>query len=821
MAASGTAEPDMEKTLETCRDAVNEMAGRSRGLWLSFIALLAYLFITVGAVTHRDLLLQTPVTLPVLNVGLPLTGFFAIAPLFFLINHFYLLLQLKGLSRRIREFNDRLAKAALPQDQADLERRKLDSFVVVQLLGGTDEETSGRTSLFLKSIALITLVLAPLVLLLMIQLQFLAYQSELITWLHRIAILIDVLLLWIFWPAIRTGDWTPVRKPRLMGTAVYGLMFFVCLIATFPGEFADGGPNARDWAKHTDSRGWWIKDKIFGGVIPSEQNSAKLQNGLPGFARTLHLADAFDLLDLDKIEKSVSRHNRRNSNTLLSGAERVASFRNRSLRGAVFTRSDLRLLDLEATKLQGAILSLTNLSGSSLNSAVLTGTYLIATDLSEASLEAADLQEAKLASANLSKASMSRVNLRNSVLDNATLADAKLHEANLQGASFWEANLQRADLHFANLRDAFLNTANLQEASLKQAFLRDAQIKGSFLKGAKLDEAILKQAILDGSYFDAASLIGANLQGASLFGTYLRDAELAYAKLQGASMNLASLQGANLFQANLQGASLENANLHGAILDSANIIGASLKLAKLQGASLIGVDGQVTAFSSADLRGASLNEASLQGAEFDDADLRAASLEGAYLWRVTGKPYLGDGQDISLASAVLSPPNKDWYSEVEDTAFVGIEDDPLREHVGLRLQKLRMPESQFSKLSQQTKSGFVWDKNSIQNLSFLKSTVLTQSLRHVVCEDRLIEAIPYVAKGLIRHKGYFPEDISPRLEEVGPNHLPQLAKYLLDAAEGRRDDCPGVKGLDDASIAKLREWAKPAEETGHEQAAKN
>ena len=77
--------------------AVNEAATRVRGLWLGYIALLAYLFISVAAVTHRDLLLGNPVNLPVLQVKLPLIGFFAVAPMFFLINHFFLLLQLFGL----------------------------------------------------------------------------------------------------------------------------------------------------------------------------------------------------------------------------------------------------------------------------------------------------------------------------------------------------------------------------------------------------------------------------------------------------------------------------------------------------------------------------------------------------------------------------------------------------------------------------------------------------------------------------------------------------------------------------------------------------
>ena len=207
--------PPPKENLEPFRTAVNEAAAQVRTLWLGYIALLAYLFIAVGAVTHRDLLLQNPVKLPVLNVDLPLVGFFTVAPVFLLINHFYVLLQLMGLGRRIREFNDEIATTGLGEDERRRERRKLDTFVIVQMLGGTREERDRLTSRFLRAIALITLVIAPVALLLTIQLQFLPYQYWPVTVMHRVALGIDLALLWTFWPSIRLGDWAPWRgTPR-------------------------------------------------------------------------------------------------------------------------------------------------------------------------------------------------------------------------------------------------------------------------------------------------------------------------------------------------------------------------------------------------------------------------------------------------------------------------------------------------------------------------------------------------------------------------------------------------------------------------------
>lgn len=255
MGPASKLKPPLKIDLEPFQKAVNETADRVRGLWLTYIALLAYLFIAVGAVTHRGLLLENPVKLPVLNVELPLIGFFAVAPVFFLINHFYLLLQLLGLGRRIREFNDAIARTGESEDAQRPERRKLDTFVIVQMLGGTREERERLTGKFLTAIALITLVIAPVALLLTIQLQFLPYQNQGVTWLHRIALGIDLALLWLFWPSITLGEWAPLRGTpmRALALAVAVVMLFACVIATFPGEVADGGMNAKDWRKPEDS----------------------------------------------------------------------------------------------------------------------------------------------------------------------------------------------------------------------------------------------------------------------------------------------------------------------------------------------------------------------------------------------------------------------------------------------------------------------------------------------------------------------------------------------------------------------------------------
>ncbi len=355
--------------LESFQKAVNEAAARVRGLWLGYVALLAYLFIAVGAVTHRDLLLQAPVKLPVLNVNLPLTGFFAVAPVFFLINHFYLLLQLLGLGRRVREFNDAITKANLGGEDRRRERRKLDTFVIVQLLGGTKEEREKLTGRFLNAISLITLVIAPILLLLFIQLQFLPYQSEGITWLHRIALGVDLTLLWIFWPSIRLGTWAPSRGTPIRAMTVTAIVFFACALATFSGEFADGGVKRKEWTKLDHSSLSVEKFTLFGN-----SRAVNKREGLLPFSRTLSLADK-KLIDLDKFDKIKKRHGDSKDSLKPWESGRTLDLRDRNLRGALFDRSDLRNVDLNSARLQGASLRSASLQGASLNSTFLWRSY--------------------------------------------------------------------------------------------------------------------------------------------------------------------------------------------------------------------------------------------------------------------------------------------------------------------------------------------------------------------------------------------------------------------------------------------------------------
>jgi hypothetical protein len=139
-------QPNQLGSLSALQAAVNDASSRAAALWLSFLTFMAYLTMTVGAVTHEALLKQTAIKLPVLNVELPLVGFFWIAPLFFLLFHFYLFLQLVILVRKVASFDANLRIAVATEWEREEYRKRLDSFLVVQFMCGAKEERTGMTS---------------------------------------------------------------------------------------------------------------------------------------------------------------------------------------------------------------------------------------------------------------------------------------------------------------------------------------------------------------------------------------------------------------------------------------------------------------------------------------------------------------------------------------------------------------------------------------------------------------------------------------------------------------------------------------------------
>jgi hypothetical protein len=110
----------------------------------------------------------------------------------------------------------------------------------------------------LRLIAWITLVGAPILILLQAQVVFLPYHDPLTTWAQRLLLLVDLFVIWGFWDRIRSQD-DPILGPVLsrfwpvVGLALSIAAFiFSAFVASFPGERLEVLTNIPYWGHCTN-----------------------------------------------------------------------------------------------------------------------------------------------------------------------------------------------------------------------------------------------------------------------------------------------------------------------------------------------------------------------------------------------------------------------------------------------------------------------------------------------------------------------------------------------------------------------------------------
>jgi uncharacterized protein YjbI with pentapeptide repeats len=531
------------KDLGALRDAVVDAASVGTGLWLSYLFVLFYFAIAAGAVTHRDLLLENPVKLPFLNVELPLKAFFVLGPLVFLIVHAYVLLHFVLLAGKVGAFGTELEAQIGRDDVKARLRRQLPSNIFVQFIAGPREVRSGVIGFLLRLIPQISLVAGPIALLVLFQLQFLPYQNEWITSWQRVAVVIDLILLWILWPPIARGetarlDWNDFKRLKVLAWLAVSILpvLLVCTIATFPRERLENLPSLplvpTAWPK-------WSPEGVQAEKLPPQDQpskmsprdqSPKMTQGDQSQLAELRLKIAAVLESM----KFTSLHE-----LLVAGKVNYVTGRPKSLWSNVLVLPNFEIGDRVKFDAEGKTVissDAVSLRGRSLEGAVLVLAHLrkadfIGAQLANANFSQADLREAKF-DCGLNPAV---VEFEKDIIC-TRLQGAWFVGAQLQGASFAGAQLQGALLWDSQLQGALLRDAQLQGASLMAAQLRGASLRGAQLQGASLQYAQLQGASLDDAQLQGASLGGAQLQGASLWATQLQGASLGGAQLQGASL---------------------------------------------------------------------------------------------------------------------------------------------------------------------------------------------------------------------------------------------------------------------------------------------
>jgi hypothetical protein len=249
-----------------------------------------------------------------------------VAPTVLLIFHFYVYLQLLALAAKASDYDSLLREAVADGADRQYLRQRLDSFPMLQFLAGPVEQRTGFSGLSMRFIAWITLVGAPILILVQAQVTFLPYHRELVVWFQRLAVFTDLTIIWYFWDRVRSRDESffarvPSEAWQMIGAAgSFFVVLFSVSLASFPGELID---------EHSP-----LHQFLFVGEVDEV-------SGRPSslFSNRLVLTDQsfVDPQKLDKLEVSVS-------------------LRGRDLRQAVLNRADLRKADFTGAMLIGASL---------------------------------------------------------------------------------------------------------------------------------------------------------------------------------------------------------------------------------------------------------------------------------------------------------------------------------------------------------------------------------------------------------------------------------------------------------------------------------
>ncbi len=551
--------PETEERLKALQKSADEAAHYVSAVHLTFLLLCTYIALIISSTTDEQLLLVSPVTLPILDVKLPIWHFYLLIPWLLIVLHGNLLLQLYLLARKLH-----LIDAAIHTSSEPSRVEKLTLLFPLPFSHYLINSCYGRPMRWvLGFIVGITIQFLPLLLIVWMQIRFLPYHDHLVTWGQRTAVLADIGLIWLLWPqiVIHQGKASEWWKSGWIVTKMH-----LRMVGSFIRKLYKGGLQPNFHISHAAQAPGFSSIMILSvfalgfsflvALIPGETfqhdcSSWNLTCWLfdgPGawFHRNLKLKDKVLVAGIPSPDVDAALRRPEQPQEHLEAARKVAglNLENRDLRfanfeGAILVRANLR----------GAVLD-----GASLKKAVLTYSNLAPFEISPGKSCLQDNQKHE-------KQCLTR--LHGAKFTFSYLRGADLSEAQIQGADFLYAELQDADLAGAKLHANF-NLANLDGANLSGADLRDANLIQAKLRGARLRNA--------------------SLQGAVLFLADLRGADLAKARLDGAILVKAGLEGAQLshawlYGADLAGAQLQGANLEGAIVGGANFSSADLTLA--------------------------------------------------------------------------------------------------------------------------------------------------------------------------------------------------------------------------------------------------
>jgi uncharacterized protein YjbI with pentapeptide repeats len=567
---------------------VNEASKHLAVLHLAYLAICAYVLVIVLGTTDLNLLIGKLIRLPIVDVEVPLTGFYLIAPWLLVLLHFNLLFQLQILSRKLHVFNADIQK----DDNSNTLRDRLYIFPYTYYLIG---RTHPIIKFLLAWMIPITFMIFPMVVLFSLQIKFLAYQNEFYAWSQRLAIWTDLGLLVSILPiSLSSSGWSSYLKEV---SIAYGpswrlvpVLFFL-----FTGLFSVLFLNSS----------LLLYDVLIGFFLVSPLVIIFIYKIGNSWFRIVVIVSLVAYMILwwliNGFSYSIPTSNTYNASTFVLFFVILCAL----LWNPVAPRGSFPIILTVALAVPVSLGLMVD--GERLEDA----TMLIN-------------QKLKFGRFNDGKSSLSvlitkfrQVDVSNQILfsqpPESAVSDlirsGKWEEARYQVEPI---NLENRSLRHARLRKtvligAILKGAHLEYANLSGAHLEDSNLSNAFIDGIRLREAHLESADLSGLQIEKhqselpPDFINSHLEGAKLNNANLEKARFAGARFEGASMSNAHFEGANFAKTHLDGADLNNAHFEAAHLSM------YLSGTILRGANIYAAKGEILESDYIDLEGINTN----------------------------------------------------------------------------------------------------------------------------------------------------------------------------------------------------------------------
>lgn len=469
----------VDTQLEDIRTSLNETARIARSNLLFLLAVSAFMTILAANANDVVLLKSGTIELPLMQLGIPVTTFYVMAPLAYLLLLINLLLRMDRLVQigshlklRIHQFN---------QSQKTIQSLQIFPLDLLQII--FHDKRRPIHTILLGIVVVSTVILLPISLFIYLQLRFLPYQNDMITLIHQLALTTYILSLSSLITRVvivlkNTSELytftSSTKRIRIMvfsltTTTLFPVLIFAWCVAVVPGSKLENQLGMKDVSAFV-FRDWWHERYRKAPHIPQY---FKRYLYVPGKT----IAQEKPPPELLAIEIRKNTH----SNEVWSNVAPL-DLTGRSLRYGVFDQSRF----MRAT-----------------------------------------FNGASLAGARFYRAEFYDVDMELAVMHDVNLVAARLHGANMRGSELLGADLRIAQLHGANLGVAFHNEKPVV-TNLSGADLRGTELYGSSMNGA----------LLYGVNMSRAHLYGANLTGAKILGANMENVFVAGANLDALEFNL-------------------------------------------------------------------------------------------------------------------------------------------------------------------------------------------------------------------------------------------------------------------------------------------